>query len=332
MHGLFSPTAALWSARPGDPNDVFFAQVVATKDEPAKVGIDGDPQSAAEKTRAEARVGLFGVPFDGAVIGRPGARDGPDAIRAQMAKLKPWTLGKGAMPTGVRDWGNVRCPMDVAGAHQATESAALAVLDAGQLPLALGGDHSLTFPLVKAHEGRRQTLGVINLDAHLDVRDFSGTPNSGTSFGRLLALGLVPGENLVEVGIRDFANAHAYVQKVHKAGGTILGASEWSREGLSVIDHAIEVASDGVDGVYLSIDIDVLDQSEAPGVSAPTPGGIRSSELFAAVRRIAERAPLVGADIMETAPPLDRDHMTSRAAAYAVMHLLAGLPGGPYTT
>lgn len=306
MRDLFSPTAAAWSARPGDPNDVFFAQVVATREEPATVG-------------------LFGIPFDGAVLGRPGAREGPDAIRAQMAKLKPWTLGRGPMARGVRDWGNVRTPMDVAGAHQAAESAALAVLDAGQLPLALGGDHSLTFPLVKAHEGRRRKIGVINLDAHLDVRDFSGTPNSGTSFGRLLALGLVPGSNLVEVGIRDFANADAYAQKVRKAGGTIVGADEWTRDGLAAIDRAIAIAADGVDGVYLSVDIDVLDQAEAPGVSAPTPGGVTSAMLFAGIRRIAERAPLVGVDIMETAPPLDRDHMTARAAAYAAMHLLAGV-------
>lgn len=306
MRELFSPTASAWSPRPGDPNDVFFAQVVSTRDEPA-------------------RVGLFGIPFDGAVLGRPGAREGPDAIRAQMARLKPWTLGGGPLALGVRDWGNVRVPMDVAGAHQAAESAALAVLDAGQLPLALGGDHSLTFPLVKAHEGRRRKIGVINLDAHLDVRDFSGTPNSGTSFGRLLALGLVPGANLVEVGIRDFANADAYMQKVRKAGGTIVGADEWTRDGLAAIDRAIATASDGVDGVYLSVDIDVLDQSEAPGVSAPTPGGVTSAMLYAAIRRIAERAPLVGADLMETAPPLDRDHVTARAAAYAAMHLLAGV-------
>ena len=313
---LFSSAAAAWSARPGDPNDVFFAQVVTTQRGPPT---EDEP----------ARVGLFGVPFDGAVLGRPGAREGPDAIRAQMAKLKPWTLGRGAMDVGVRDWGNVLCPMDVGGAHQATESAARAVIQAGQLPVALGGDHSLTFPLVKAHQGQhaRRKLGVINLDAHLDVRDFTGTPNSGTSFGRLLALGLVPGQNLVEVGVRDFANAHAYVQKVRKAGGTILGASEWSREGLSVIEHAIEVASDGVDGVYLSVDMDVLDQSEAPGVSAPTPGGVRSQELYDAIRFIAERlpVPLVGADFMEVAPPLDRDHMTSRATAYAVLHLLSGV-------
>jgi formimidoylglutamase len=303
---LFAPTAAAWSARPSDPNDVFFAQVVATRDEPAKVG-------------------LFGIPFDGAVLGRPGARAGPDAIRQQMARLKPWTLGKGAAAVGVRDWGNVRVPLDVEGAHQATESAALAVLEAGQLPVALGGDHSLTFPLVKAHEGRRERIGVINLDAHLDVRDYEGTPNSGTSFGRLLALGLVPGANLVEVGIRDFANADKYAQKVRKAGGTIIGADEWRREGLAAIDRAIDVASRGVDAVYLSVDVDVLDQAHAPGVSAPTPDGIDTATLYAAIRRIAQRAPLAGVDFMETAPPLDREGITARAAAFGVMQLLAAL-------
>jgi len=303
---IFSPTAAGWAARPGDPSDVFFAQVVGTGDAPAAIG-------------------MFGVPFDGAVLGRPGAREGPDAIRAQMARLKPWTLAAGALAVGVRDWGNVRVPLDVAGAHAAAQGGARAVLDAGQFPLALGGDHSITYPLVNAHERIHQRIGVINLDAHLDVREYTGTPNSGTSFGRLLSSGLVPGANLVEVGIRDFANADKYAQKVRAAGGTIFGAQEWARDGLSVIDRAIEIASRGVDAVYLSVDVDVLDQSEAPGVSAPTPGGVRSVDLYAAVRRIAERAPLVGADVMEMAPVLDRENVTARAAAFATMHLLAGL-------
>lgn len=329
MADLFSPTAAAWAARPGDPNDVFFAQVIEK----------GAPRS----DQPPGGIGLFGIPFDGAVLGRPGAREGPDAIRAQMARLKPWTLAKGDATRRVFDWGNVRAPLDVAGAHEATESAALAVLAAGQLPLALGGDHSLTFPLVKAvaqrradaaadasrtREGRRAKLGVINLDAHLDVRDYVGTPNSGTSFGRILGLGPVPGENLVEVGIRDFANATKYAEKARKAGATILTADEWTRDGLAVIDQAIEIASRGVEGVYLSLDIDVLDQAHAPGVSAPTPGGVDTRTLYAALRRIAERAPLVGIDIMETSPALDRDHATARAAAYAAMHLMASLPGG----
>lgn len=311
---LFAPAAAAWAARPGDPNDVFVSQVIA-------VGSSGFEPGTG-------RVALFGVPFDGAVIGRPGAREGPDAIRAQMARLKPWTLRGGEVPLDLEDWGNVRVPQggSVDAAHQATERAALAVLEAGRFPLALGGDHSLTFPLVKAHEGRRQKIGIINLDAHLDVRDVHrGQLNSGQSFGRLLDLGLVPGQNLVEVGLRDFANATRYADKARKAGATLFGAEEWMREGLSVVDHAIEIASRGVEGVYLSVDVDVLDQAHAPGVSAPTPGGVDTATLFAALRRIAERAPLVGADFVEVAPALDRDGMTSRAAAYGAMHVLAGL-------
>ena len=309
---LFAPADAAWTPRPADPQDVFFSQVVRTGARPAGEG--------------RGAVGLFGIPFDGAVLGRPGAREGPGAIRAQMAKLKPWTLGRGELPREAFDWGDVALPEGgVLAAHGATEAAARAVLEAGQLPVALGGDHSLTFPLVKAHEGRLRRVGVVNLDAHLDVRDYEGLPNSGTSFGRLLASGLVPGANLVEVGLRDFANGGRYVEKARKAGATLFSADEWMAEPDAVLDHAVEVASRGADGVYLSVDLDVLDQAHAPGVSAPTPGGVDSGLLFRAVRRVAQRAPLVGADFMEVAPPLDRDGMTARAAAYAVMHLLAAL-------
>lgn len=309
---LFASTAHLWSARPSDAHDVFFAQVV---------------EKGFPRPDAPPGVCLLGIPFDGAVIGRPGAREGPDAIRAQMARLKPWTMRGGAIARGIHDCGNVRLPHgDVHGAHQATEAAALAILREGHFSVALGGDHSLTFPLAKAHEGRARRLGVINLDAHLDVRDVVGVPNSGTSFGRLLDLGLVPGENLVEVGIRDFANADAYAAKARKAGATLLSAEDWISDPAGTIGRAIEVASRGTEGIYLSVDMDVLDQAEAPGVSAPTPGGVSSAALCAAIRQIAASGKLVGADFMEVAPPLDRDGMTSRATAWAVMTLLGALP------
>lgn len=313
---LFSATDPLWSARPSDPGDVFLSQVVG-------------------QGRGTGRVALFGVPYDGAVIGRPGARQGPDAIRGELARLKPWALGLGDVALSVDDWGNVRIPYgDVQAAHAAVEAAALAVHHAGALPLALGGDHSITFPLVKALVERgapgepRRRIGLVNLDAHLDVRDVvGGALNSGQSFGRLLDAGLVPGGNLVEVGLRDFANSGHYAAKARKSGATLLGAREWREKGLAAIEHAVEVASDGTDGVYLSLDVDVLDQAHAPGVSAPTPGGVDTNDLYAAIRWIGSRARLVGADVVEVAPPLDRDGMTARAAAYAVAHLLAALSG-----
>ena len=330
MPPAFAPADAAWSARPTDPHDLFLAQVVQA----AGPGPDPDAPVPAPAPGGARIVGLFGVPFDGAVIGRKGAREGPDAIRAQMARLKPWTLRGGEPPLRVRDWGNVLLPPDcpTQRAHEATQAAAREVLAAGHVPVALGGDHSLTFPLVMAHRGTpgergpRRRVGVINLDAHLDVRDVvGGVLNSGQSFGRLLESGFVPGENLVEVGLRDFANAAHYAEKARKAGATLIGADEWLDQGLAAIDRAIDVASRGTDGVYLSVDVDVLDQAHAPGVSAPTPGGVDTATLYAAIRRIAERAPLIGADFMEAAPPLDRDNLTTRAAAYGVGHLLADL-------
>lgn len=323
--GPFVPASSAWSARPSDPNDVFLAQLLAES--------GSNPVGSTPESRGS--IALFGVPYDGAVTGRKGAREGPDAIREQMARLKPWTLRGGEARLKVHDWGNVR--LDQAGpvqsAHEATVAAARAVLDAGAFPIALGGDHSLTYPLVIAHQSHagRRRLGVINLDAHLDVRDVhDGVLNSGQSFGRLLESGFVPGTNLVEVGLRDFANATYYAEKARKAGATLIGADEWMDQGLAVIDRAIEIASRGTDGVYLSVDMDVLDQAHAPGVSAPTPGGVDTATLYAAIRRIAQRAPLVGVDFMEVAPSLDRDALTTRATAYAVSTLLqASRMSGP---
>lgn len=310
---LFVPTDA-WSARPSDANDTFVAQLA----------LEPGPDAG------RGAIGLFGVPYDGAVIGRKGARGGPAAIRRQMAKLKPWwatATTRGALPRPLTDWGDVALAPDagVLATHERVHAAAAAIVAAGSLPVALGGDHSLTFPLATAAAAGRR-IGVINLDAHLDVRETKGEPNSGTSFARLLDSGTVPGPNLVEVGIRDFANSPAYVEKVRAAGGTIVGADAWRAQGVAAIDRAIKTAAHGVEGVYLTVDVDVLDEAHAPGVSAPTPDGIDTATLYAAIRRIASRAPLVGADFVEVAPSLDRDDMTSRAAAYGVMHLLTALP------
>lgn len=311
MQGLFAPGAA-WSARPSDPNDHVFAECVSAG------------------PRRDARIALFGVPYDGAVLGRPGAREGPDAIRRELALLKPATFTGGYSEAcwNAADFGNVRVVNrgSVHAAHDIIQGAAHAVVSMGLFPVALGGDHSCTYPLARAHclDGRR--IGVINVDAHMDIRDTLGEPSSGTPFARLVEAGCVPGANLVEIGLRDFASSGHYLEKARKIGLTAMTADDVARRGPEdVVREALRVAGNGVDGIYLSVDMDVLDESAAPGVSAPTPGGLTTRELYALIGGLARSGKLVGADFMEVAPSLDVGSRTSRAAAYGVMHLLSNL-------
>lgn len=302
-----APTATAWTIPRSDPNDRFVADLV---------------RESANATRG---YGLFGVPFDGAVIGRPGAKEGPAAIRAALAPLKPWTAERGELRFALRDFGDAAGWTDTASAHRAAEEAARAVLAAGLVPVALGGDHSLGYPLVKAHEGR---VGVINIDAHLDVRDVvGGKITSGTPFGRLLEDGVVRGANLVEVGARDFATSPAYAAKAAKHGVRVVGVERVRQDPDAVAREAVATAAAGTGGVYVSLDVDVLDAAHAPGVSAPTPGGLSTSELYAflrsCAREISARSRLAGFDLVEVAPSLDEGGRTARAAAFALLHFLA---------
>jgi formiminoglutamase len=252
---------------------------------------------------APADVALFGLPYDGAVIGRKGARFGPDAVRAELRKLKSaaperWLdLGNAVMP----DDGDPRAAGDIA------TQAMRAALATGAFPVALGGDHSLTYGLVKALP---PGVAVLNIDAHLDVRE-AATPNSGTSFRRLVDEKVVPAEWITEVGIRPFANSPKYLS--------------WARSHGIHVHEALELPElpAGARGLYVSLDIDVLDESAAPGVSAPTPGGPTTRELFEYLGEVARRYPVLAMDVVETCPPLDIDNRTARAAAWAILNFVS---------
>lgn len=286
MSGPFERTDAL-RLSPSDPRDVLVGGLV----------VDAPP----------ADVALFGVPYDGAVVGRKGARLGPDAIRAELRKLKP---------QGERrflDLGNARMPDGVREAGEAARAAMREAVRTRAFPVALGGDHSLTYGLVRGVVDELGPVAVLNVDAHLDVRE-AEPPNSGTSFRRLVDDKVVPGDWVTEVGVREFATSHRYVAWAKRAGITV------KRE------LALPEVPRGAAGVYLSLDIDVLDESAAPGVSAPTPGGPSTRELFDYLRGLAARVPLVAMDVVETCPPLDVDNRTARAAAWSILHVLAGRP------
>lgn len=253
-------------------------------------------------------VALFGLPFDGAVIGRKGARLGPAAIRAQLRKLK----SEG--PARWLDLGDARMPDDVVAAGEVARQAMKAAIATGGFPVALGGDHSLTYGLVRGAVDALGEVSVLNLDAHLDVR-VATPPNSGTSFRRLVEDKVVDPRRIVEVGIRPFANSPKYLSWARTSGIRVVEAEQ-----IATWEDALRALPDPL---YVSLDIDVLDETAAPGVSAPTPGGLTTTQLFAIMRALQRRR-VVAMDVVETCPPLDVDDRTARAGAVAVLTLAAG--------
>lgn len=300
--------------RPADPNDRTFATALAHPPE--------DPAAA-----------LVGFPFDGAVLGRRGAREGPRALREALAAVKTRRLGAGDTDPRVADRGDAPLEPDAAveAAHQAAADRARQARDEGVVPVALGGDHSLTYPLVRPHAEAVGDLAVVNVDAHLDVREVHGAPNSGTSFGRLLRDGLVEGEHLAEVGVRDLATSGAYVDWARDQGVHLVPAREVREAGPgAVLDDLYRGPLADADALYLSLDVDAMDQAHAPGVSAPSPGGLTSAAFADLARAAVARAPapVVGVDVVETAPRHDPTGRTARAAAWALAHVLLELSRG----
>jgi len=256
--------------------------------------------------RGDPDVTLFGLPYDGAVLGRKGARLGPDAIRAELRRMK---LPEGA-PRRWHDHGDAEMPDDPRAAGDVATAAMTEVLAKGGFPIALGGDHSLTFGLVRAVAAAGGPVAVLNIDAHLDVREAS-VPNSGTSFRRLVDEKIAPAEWITEVGIRPLANSQRYIH--------------WARSNGVHVHEALVLPElpEGARGLYVSLDLDVLDESAAPGVSAPTPGGVTTRELYTYLDDLARRLPVVAMDVVETSPPLDVDGKTARAAAWAIATVVA---------
>ncbi len=162
-------------------------------------------------------------------------------------------------------------------------------------------------------------VGVISLDAHLDFRDVEGQPTSGTPYRQLLDAGL---DSLAVVGARHFETTTAYAEQLQERGGSIITAEEVGDDPVEAANRALETVADA-DAVYVSVDMDVLDSAAGPGVSAPTPGGITSRELFRIVRLLASDDRLAGIEIVETAPPLCPDGRTARVAARTVAHALS---------
>jgi agmatinase len=198
---------------------------------------------------------------------------------------------------------------------EAIDAALGRLLDDGQRVLALGGDHALAWPAVRAHARRHDGLTVVQLDAHPDLYDeLEGDRLSNACpFARIMEEGRV--RRLVQVGIRTMNGAQK--SQAERFGVEVIEMKDWT-PGLTP----------RVEGpVYVSLDLDVLDPAFAPGVSHPEPGGLSTRELIAFLQRLP--GPLVGADLVELNPACDPGGLTARVAAKLAKELLARLLSDP---
>ncbi len=269
---------------------------------------------------------VLGLPYDGGVPSRPGARFGPRAIREALASFGTFD-GEREVPAAL-DLGDLALPsMNAAATHARIEEAARRVFAGGARPVFLGGDHGCTGSLVRglaaARPGAR--LALVTLDAHLDVREYDdeASLSSGTPFRRALETPILSGERVAMIGIRPFANSRYYLDWAAAQRIRLTSVDEVEAQGAAhAAGAALAAVTAGADALYLSVDLDAADAAFAPGVSAPGVGGLTSREMIALVKAVAADPRLVGADLMETSPPHDPDGRTAKLAARLLMELL----------
>jgi formimidoylglutamase len=274
-------------------------------------------------------IGLVGIPFDSAVLGRKGAKEGPKKIRDSIRYFKAydWQLDFWFGDQRIYDFGDIITDeQSVAAAHETIGEILCKITKKNFTPIIFGGDHSITYANVKGiKEALPDTkLGLINLDAHLDVREvIDGRISSGTPFRRILDNSLVAGENFVEIGIRNFTNAKVYREYAEQKGTTIFTMNDIQKQGLqTIIDKTIEIIMKDTDGFFISVDMDGLDQIYAPGVSAPTPNGLTPQQVLEIIHQTVLAHPPVGMDILELNPLYDTADTTAiNAANFAVQFI-----------
>ena len=259
-------------------------------------------------------VSLLGAPWDGSSSFERGAALAPPLIRQALRSPSSnlWNergddLGAAGV---VFDEGDVAVPEDAAGAREAIEQGVRDVIASGRRPLVLGGDHSITYPVLRAFRGRAEPVSVLHLDAHPDLYDeLDGDRFShACPFARIMEEKLAG--RLMQAGIRTL-NGHQRSQAA-KFGVEILGAERW-RDVLPLVARLRGA-------LYVSIDLDVLEPMLAPGVSHPEPGGLTVRDVLEILAAI--RVPLVGADIVEYNPQKDVRDLTARVAAKFVKELV----------
>ena len=263
-------------------------------------------------------VAVWGVPFDAAVSNRPGTRFGPQAIRRASAIFDndpqyPFNRDLFA-DMAVIDYGD--CLLDY-GNHQETPAAierqATTILDSGAFMLTLGGDHYVTWPILKAHAAKHGPLALVQFDAHQDTwLDDAGRIDHGSFVARAARDGIIDPDRSIQIGIRTHAPDDCGIQILYGHQVEEMSAGEIAS---TIISHTKGAPA------YLTFDIDCLDPAFAPGTGTPVAGGPSSAKILSVLQRL-HQLDIKGADVVEVSPPYDHADVTAIAGATVAMYML----------
>lgn len=261
---------------------------------------------------------IWGVPFDAAVTNRPGARFGPQAIRRASAIMDndpQYPFARDLFESlAVVDYGD--CLLDTGNHHKTPatiEREAAKILKSGAFLLTLGGDHFVTYPLLKSHAAIHGPLALVQFDAHQDTWPDDGKRiDHGSFVGRAVREGLIDPDRSIQVGIRTHAPETCGIKIVHGYEIDEMRASD--------LAYAIVERTGGIK-TYVTFDIDCLDPAYAPGTGTPVAGGPSTARMLSTLRQLGQ-IEIVGADVVEVAPAYDHADITAIAGSAVAMHYL----------
>ncbi|GHF71575.1 agmatinase [Seohaeicola zhoushanensis] len=283
------------------------------------------------ETLDDLDVAVLGVPMDIGTSWRSGTRFGPKQIRAESAMIRPYNMATGAAPFDslqVADIGDLAI-----NTFSLTESIRIiaesydAILASGALPMAMGGDHSITLPILRAMAHKYGPVALVHVDAHADVNDemFGERETHGTVFRRAWEEELIEPTKVYQIGLRGTGYAATDFTEAQGWGFQMFPAHELWGKSLDTLGREIR-REIGDRPVYVTYDIDSLDPAYAPGTGTPEIGGLTTPQALQLIRAL-RGANIVGCDLVEVSPPYDPSGNTALTAANILYELLCILPG-----
>jgi agmatinase len=285
-------------------------------------------------SKIDADVAVLGIPYDAGTGFRPGSRFGPREIRSNSTRYSAWGAWKGGggywdingkkrmlENTRIVDCGDVDVAYyDIDRNMGLITDAVKAILDRKALPVLLGGDHSVSFPIVRAFE-RFAPLDIVHVDAHLDfIDDVDGMKfASGSPLRRMRELGFV--RHMTHYGIRDMRSREDDYAEATRRGSRIFTREEIRDDGTKAILEKLPELGN----VYVTVDVDGFDPSIAPGTGSPTVDGLLYHEVRSLLQGVARKGKVVGFDVVEVSPPVDLHGQTSLLATTLIAEFLGAI-------
>ena len=309
-----------------------FNQPLSGNEMPRFAGPSSMFRLPVQQDSAGLDVAIIGVPLDIGTSNRTGTRYGPRQIRNESVLVRPYGMATGAAPFDsfqIADAGDVALnPYNLLKSVDLIEDHYRECLQNDVIPVSVGGDHTITLPILRAIEGKHGPVAMVHIDAHADINDlmFGEQIAHGTIFRRAIEEGLIDASKMTQIGLRATGYSADDFDWSRRQGVRVVTGEDCWYKSLAPLMQEVRAVVGESTPTYLSFDIDGLDPSVAPGTGTPEPAGLTASQGLEIIRGCFGMN-LVGCDLVEVSPPYDTTGNTALLAANLLFEMLCSLPG-----